>query len=164
MIRTLIEADMRRIVKREEQILERLREPKALRLIIHIRSPIIDVRQASITRSLTEIRLESFNGVRGAVEVLRVARRAPRVEVALEHLRALDVVRRRDVEPVAVVELYLRARGRRVAGVVAVLRDVVEDLGADTGAIGRGSKNGGRVSEWASRSAGRCRTAYAVEA
>lgn len=120
----------------DSQVLQDLPEPKALHIVDEPRVGRVDVVDTRVRDSRGEILQERVHRVRRALDVLPVARDAPCVEVGLEHLRTevVVLVTRVDEEPVLLVEGEV-PRGGRSAGVVAVGREVAEDLRADARAV-----------------------------
>lgn len=128
---------------RHAQILEHLREPEALHVVDERRVRRVHVVDRRVRHWRLQVHLEALERGSRAVEVLGVARDAPRVEVGLEHLGPHVVVLRAglDEESVALVECDVAGRRARV-GVVPVGREVGDGLGADARAA-----EGGGLSE-----------------
>ena len=122
------------------QILHDLREEEALRVVDESAIGVAHVIDPRVRAVYGEVLLDAVRGRCRALEVLRVARDAPRVEVRLEHLRPQDVVRAavEDVEAMLRVE---REVGRRRRGPIRHVPvwprgDPCEGLGADACAAG----------------------------
>jgi hypothetical protein len=86
--------------------------------------------------------LKPRNGGLGALEVLFVPGRAPRVEIGLENLGAEEVVPGGDVEAVLRVKVLVLFAGRVTAGVVTVGGFERENFWADTGSVGERMREG----------------------
>ena len=117
------------------QILHNLRKEETLLIINEARVILIDIVNPRKRPIHTTELLDALRSRARSVHVLRVARGAPRVKVALEYFGAEDVVRAGDVEAVLVVELELGLGGSGTAGEGAVRAwgDEGEGLRADSG-------------------------------
>jgi hypothetical protein len=124
---------MCRIIERQEQILQHLREPKALHVIIFSRNDVIHINYTCERVIDSQILCERIRSCFGSVDVFGVTSGAPGVEVGLEDFGAEDVVWGWDVETILVVEGLLVV-GDGVAGEGAVVGDEAEDFWADSGA------------------------------
>ena len=125
------------VVKREVQILHNLRKEEALRIVNEPRVDLRDVIDARVRPIHGRELLQALCSGMCAVEVFSVACDTPRVEVALKHFGAQDVVGCGDVEAVLVVECELACVGRCPAREAPVWpwRDESKSLWADTSAI-----------------------------
>lgn len=137
--RTVVDANVVRVVERQVEVLHDLGEPEALRVVdkvVRVRRLVRvgDIPDAREARRRAEELLEARGGCRRAIEELGVARDAPRVEVALQDLRALQIVRRArlDEEAVLVVEGEVVCGHSLVCNVPPV-REVGERFRPDAG-------------------------------
>ena len=128
--------------KKDAQVLHDLREEETLRVVDETRvrlRHVVDARERVV--DLEEL-VHALRGGERALLVLLVASHAPRVEVALKHLWAQDVVRTavEDVEAVLGVEREVGWCGVRAAGEVPVGRDPRKGLRADASPVLRSKK------------------------
>ena len=113
------------------QVFQHLRKPEALRFVDLGRGGVIHVVKPNKSRRCEQIFVETGNCTLRTLQVNRISRHPPSIEIALEHFRTLDVIRSKDVVTVLVVEGKLVFGRALKTGVVPVRRNVCKYLRAD---------------------------------
>ena len=113
------------------QVFQHLRKPEALRFVDLGRGGVIHVVKPNKSRRCEQIFVETGNCTLRTLQVNRISRHPPSIEIALEHFRTLDVIRSKDVVTVLVVEGKLVFGWTLKTGVVPVRRNVCKYLRAD---------------------------------
>ena len=115
------------------QVFQHLRKPEALRFIDLGRGRVVHVVKPNKSRRCVQIFVETGDCTLRTLQVSRISRHPPSIEIALEHFRTLDVIRGNDVVTVLVVEGKLIFGRRLKTGEVPVRRNVCKYLRADPG-------------------------------
>ena len=115
------------------QVFQHLRKPEALRFIDLGRGRVVHVVKPNKSRRCVQIFVETGDGTLRTLQVSRVSRHTPSIEIALKHFRTLEVIGSGDVVPMFVVEGKLIFRGRARTGEAPICRNICKCLRADAG-------------------------------
>ena len=113
------------------QVFQHLRKPEALRFVDLGRGGVIHVVKPNKSCRCEQIFVETSNCTLRTLQVSRVSRHTPSVEIALKHFRTLEVIGSGDVVTVFLVEGKLIAGGRAGTGKAPICRNICKCLGTN---------------------------------